>query len=448
MKYSIFLFFAVLMAVVIGCGGSSSSLTTGSTTGFGTVSGVVFDQSGGVVANASVYTTMGGSKFSTTNVTGAYSLSNVAGADIAIQAEAFRGTTRYYGTNLASVFSGEQSKNVNIALFPSNSLGHIVGTVRDSAGSFLKGVRVFARQNTAGTVLSSSVGISDATGSYFIDGIGAGIDYAVQANAKSYGSDSTIVNVRNGETKIVNIVLPVGATVTPDAPTNFMAQAWTSPKNATRSANGSGVITALKNALGVKQHRVSKVSRVSAGTNAIEVDLFWDPVIASSTLGYGIYRAPGVVGAGSLVNVDFSRDPLGEFFADQDPNLVADTTYSYGVTTVSTSFDVGAGGESSMSSVVTVDPLQALLINSAVVTVPDVHFSWTAVTGVTGYKVVVFPEYPTVLTTSVYVSPSVSGTSFDYTGAELVRGTRYYFAIVGTSSTGDKTASVVASFAR
>ena len=101
-----------------------------------------------------------------------------------------------------------------------------------------------------------------------------------------------------------------------------------------------------------------------------------------------------------------------------------------------------------MSSTVTVQPLGQIHINNAVASAPKVAFSWSAVTGADHYKIVVWDEYPTVSSTSVYVSPDITGTSYDYAGAELVRGHAYYYSVVGFSSTDDRTASVLGAFNR
>lgn len=432
--------------LVVGCGGSSND--TGSTTGYGSVSGVVFDQTGGVVSSARVWTNNGSGRSTSANLTGAYQLSSVIGTQVLIEAEAYRGGQRYYGQNVTTVTSNEASKNVNIAIYPSNALGRIEGTVRDTSGRLLQGIRVFARQNAVDTVLSSSVAVSDSNGRYSISGLAANLDYAVQANGLNYSSDSTVVNLGVNESRTLNLNVPnyTGSTVNLPAPTNLTAVAWTSPRIETRNPNRPATLAAIKAALGYKKPKVT-LNRDTALGNPIEVDLSWFGVINSSTLGYGVYRSTN---GGNFFNVDFYRDPLGEFFADQDASLVPNTDYTYGVTTISTSYTGGTGtnnGESGLSNTVGVRPLGDVLINSATAGA-NVNFSWNSTVGASSYQVVIFAEAPTVGSTPVLTSASVTTTSFSYSASGLTPGARYYFAVIASNSLGDKSVSSLGSFVR
>ena len=444
---NLWIWLVVAAVVVVGCGGSSTN-TNGGTTGTGAVSGVVFDQTGGVVSSAHVWTDQGGGRTTNANMTGAYLLSSVIGTDVTIQAESYRGGLRYYGQNVTTVTSNESSKNVNIALYPTNALATVEGDVRDSSGHLLQGVKVFARQNAANTVLSSAVAVSDASGHYRLNSLVANIDYAIQANGLNYTSDSTVVNLRVNEDRTLNLNVPnySGPIVTLPAPTGLMATAWTSPAVETRNPNRSNTLAAIKAALGYRAPKKSLARNTALG-NPIEVDLLWNPVINSSTLGYGIYRAAG---SGPYVNTDFYRDPLGEFFADQDTALTPGNSYTYTLTTLSTSFTGGSGlinGESGFSTSATVSPLGDVLLNSPVIG-GNVQFSWGSTLGAATYSVVIYGEQPTIGSSPTYISPSVSTTTLNYSGSDLITGGRYYYVVVASSTTGDKSVSSLGTFVR
>lgn len=434
---TLWIWLVIAAGIIVGCGGSS---TTGSSTGSGAVAGVVFDQTGGVVANARVWTNQGGGRTTTSNVTGSYVLTNVIGTDVVIQAEVYKGTQRYFGQNITTVYSGERSKNVNVAVYPGNALASIHGEVRDSTGLLLQGVRIFARQNTTGTVLTSAVAVSDSNGQYAINGLGAGIDYAIQANALGYGSDTGIVNLAVNENRTFNVIVPNGGSVTPATPTGFSAVAWTSPKNSTRSTLRASQLAGIKAALGYK--KPSKTRDTGLG-NAIEVDLYWNPVISTSTLGYGVYRATN---GGAMSNIDYFRDPIGEFYADQDSALIPGATYAYAISTLSTSWSASSG-ESLRTSAVNVNPLGDLIASLPSVGT-NVNFSWSPAIGATQYEVVIYSAQPAIGVSPVFIGPWGSATNYVYSGSDLIPGALYYFAVIGQNANGDKTVSDVLSFVR
>ena len=182
---------------------------------------------------------------------------------------------------------------------------------------------------------------------------------------------------------------------------------------------------------------------VSGGSNAIEVDVMWSPITDSSLLGFGIYR--GANGR-PLSNVDFLRDPLSEVYEDMDGGLASGTSYTYAVTTVSTSASNGQG-ESNLSASATVTPLGPLALNGVAASTHPT-FSWSPANGAVKYSVLLFDQYPDIGVLDIFdtLQSPTQGTSYHYTGNLLSSGITYYYVVIGYSSTGDQSVSQVGQF--
>ncbi len=430
---------AILALVVIGCGGNGDP-GSGGTTGRGQVFGALFNKDGASVANARVWTTTIVSRETTSNSTGAYLLQDVAGSDIIVQAEVYRGGQRYYGQNLATISAGQRQSGINITMFQDNQLGQIRGVVMDTSGNLLRGVRIFAKP-TAATFGTSTVAVSDARGNYVMNGLGAGINYQLQANGLGYNSATTVVSLGAGETRGLDITVPTGVIYPIAAPTNISAQAWTMPKNLTRDKQTSDAYRAIKQYLNPKATRIkASTSRETPFGNLVEVDVYWDAKLETHKLGFGIYRSTN---GGSFTDVAFLRDPLADFMVYSGPDLTSNVNYTFGVTAIDTLFD-GVDGESAMSDTVTVNPLDDLR-SVSVSGGANPTFNWTAAGGAATYQVFVYSELPTIGVTPLATSPAVTGTTWTMAGG-VTSGRTYWYVVIGSNTFGDKTVSQISTF--
>lgn len=403
--------------VLVGCGG-------GGTTSYpGEVSGVVFDVDGYVVRGARVYFD-GASSTAYSTTAGTYSLRNVPPKDTIIRAEVYKSGVRYYGQNLASVVENERAKNVNLTLVPDSQLATFRGSVRDSLGARLKGVRVFLRPAQPGTVLSSSYGITDSNGNVNVGGLMAGISYTVQVNGLGYNSSFDAVTLSVGNNAVRNYNLPDGVITNVPAPNLNGVTAYTSPP-AVRSDGRLGLaLESIKQRL--QPQRANLRTRTTVRGNPIEVDLFWDEISNTALLGYGVYRGRS---GSALRNVAFLRDPQAEFFADTDDSVIEDVTYSYAMTSLDTLYD-GSEGESGLSTPFTVTPLGDLLLgNVTASTQPTIR--WNALAGAQSYGVYLFSQYPGIGVPELSLESGITGTSYTYSGEPLTRGRTYYYVVYG-----------------
>ncbi len=431
---------ALVVLVVIGCGGSGTP-GDGSTNGRGDVFGVLFDRNGSVVANARVWTNTVITRESTSNPTGTYVLEGVSGSNIIVQAEVFRNGIRYYGQNLATVTANQRESGINITLFNDRELGQLRGSITDASGNLIRGARVFAKITGGASSGTSTVALSGENGQYVLTGLGSGLTYQIQANALNYNSNTTTVSLGAGEIRNLDLQLPNAVTRPLVTPANLTAQSWTVPKNLTRSSPMFASIMAVKNYINPKTSQLKKtITRETPNGNLIEVDLFWDSMVLTHNLGFGIYRATG---AGSLQDVGFLRDPLGSFFADGDARLTPGVDYTYGVTMLDTQFD-GVTGESAMSNTVTINPLGDLTsVSISAGTRP--RFTWSPANGATSYQVLIYDEQPSTGVVPIITSPASAATSFDL-ASSLSSGRNYWAIVIGSNTFGDKSVSQLFAF--
>ena len=429
--------------VLAGCGGGGDNSNS---FGHADVTGVVYDQNGGIVRDAQVFYNdlgAGSARQTVTNSNGAYVLKGVPALDDLIQCQLTSNGVQYFGQNLARLYDGQRTMTVNIGLYPESKLASIHGTVSDNHGNLLIGAKIFAIPDN-GTTLSSSYGITDNRGNYFVGGLLSGIKYDIQVNGLGYSSALDTETLNAGQDKPVNYTLTAASITTLAPPSNVRAIAYTTPAQATtqiKYRNAFSAIRSITNPGKVFHPTMKKF--VSGGSNAIEVDVMWSPITDSSLLGFGIYR--GANGR-PLSNVDFLRDPLSEVYEDMDGGLTSGTSYTYAVTTVSTSASNGQG-ESNLSASATVTPLGPLALNGVAASTHPT-FSWSPANGAVKYSVLLFDQYPDIGVLDIFdtLQSPTQGTSYQYNGNLLSRGITYYYVVIGYSSTGDQSVSQVGQF--
>ena len=420
-----------------GCGGGG-----GDSDSFGEIAGNVLDAEGNPVRDARVYLDGGETR---TNSFGSYLVNRAKDGDLTVRAEVRQGNTRYFGQNVATVFEGERTKNLNITVYPDNQLATLRGATYDRQGYRLSGVRVFARQ-TGGNVLSSAQTVSDRDGNYRIEGLRADVDYELLSNAPGYGDDSDTFRLNRGETRDLAITLgnPTGTAFA--APANLVATAYTSPREATRDRNQANALETIKRLIDPKRatRHVAKVkSRDTTLGNPVEVEMVWDRPTGDSLLGFGIYRGTG----GQLSNVDFVRDPLAEIYVDADRALVVGQAYDFGITALNTEYPDTEESESVLSNVERVTPLGDLEAGPVTGTKPT--FTWTAARGATKYSIFIFDTYPHIGVPTVFDTNATptTATSYAYGGPKLASGRTYYYILLGTNGDGSaRTLSRVETF--
>jgi hypothetical protein len=417
--YALLALFAVCL---LGCSGNGDNAT-----GQGEVMGIIFDEEGFPVRDAHVYwdAPNNADRNAQSNSNGVYILTEVPEGDQNIRVEVTRNGTRFYGQNIARVINGERVMNHNIAVYRDDALGAIEGFVTDRQGNRLEGVRVFVKQQATNTVLTSAYGITDGDGHYVVGGLRGNLGYDVQVNALDYNSDFDSFTLTPGETRTMSFTVPLAEQITLNPPGNVVATAWTSP--AVRSAGWSNTLEAMK-ALIKPGYKPKSTTRTTSGGNVVEVDVTWDAIIDPALLGYGIYRSDN---GGQLRDLYFLRDPLAELFADMDDALREDRTYTYRVTSISTS-----QYESDYSAAVSAVPLGDLVLRNTTGGSRPI-FRWDPAIGANEYVVYVFQQYPTIGVSDIWNNENTptSSTSYEYTGGSLAAG-RYFYIVVGIGDSG------------
>jgi hypothetical protein len=416
--------------VVSGCGGSSETTTPGE------VSGVIFDQEGFVVRGARVYFDGSGGRDTQSTTTGTYTLTQVPARDLLVRAEIDRNGVRYYGQNLATVLSGERSKNVNIAVYPESQLATLRGDIRDREGRSLRGVRVFLRplggseNPDDAPLLTSAVGISNSDGRYSIGGLLGGLTYEVQVNGLGYNSSFDSVTLNAGESRELDFNVPDGDIINVPAPELVGLVSFSSPEATRSSARMGNAIEAMKQRL--RPWPLPTATRTTVRGNPIEIDLFWNRIDNTALLGFGIYR--GVTGQ-TLRNTSFLRDPQAVFFADTDDSVIENVSYTYAVTSLDTLYD-GNFGESEASNALSIAPLGDLILGS-VTSGTNPTFRWNEVANATSYGLYIFSEYPDIGVSELDFVSGITGASYVYDRANLTRGRTYYFIVYAEREQGE-----------
>lgn len=418
------------LLALAGCGGS------GGVTERGEVSGVIFDADGTVVRDARVYYDSG--RETRSNVGGVYVLNDMPAKDLVVKAEIVKNGVTFRGQNVARVSNGERTKDVNIALYRSDQIATVEGTIRDRQGRLLSGMRVFMRP-ADDSILTSSTAITNNDGYFRIGGLGANISYRVQANGLGYNSDFDTISLNPGETRYVEFTAPdqPGDGVYP--PENLSAYAYTTPASVRGSSLQSNAMEAMKQILNPK--RTSKPgTRLTSNGNRVEVDLFWDRPSTSdeltALLGYAIYRGTN---SSNLTNTDFLRDPQARFFSDLDDSLIEQVNYTYAMTALDTLYD-GSEGESGRSNTATVRPLGDMRLGN-VNNSSRPTFTWSNAPGAASYVVYIFDNYPSIYETERYLSAPITGNTFNYNDVPLGSGRTFYYVIVAMNTSNFNTAT-------
>lgn len=419
----------VLGGMLAGCGGGGGAV-------LGQVAGVISDVNGGVVRGARVWI---GARSTVSNSSGAYVLDRVGEGEQTVRAEIVQDGIRYVGQNVTTIYANERSRSVNVVVVNESQRGSVRGHVYDRQGRGLVNARIFA----FGNALSSAVAITDATGYYSLDGLQAGLDYEVAGSARGYDSDSLIVNLAANQQLTVNFTLNDGTNPALGAPQNLEAVIWTSPFEMTRGTTSREAVEAVKRLFDPRHPRAVQ-TRDSNGGSPIETDLYWDPVVSDSLLGYGIYR--GTSAFGSVAAIDFLRDPLTAFFADSDDRLQEGIAYYYEITALGTLYPNAPGSESAPSNRYGVTPLGDLRLLSVGA---GPRFQWQPANRATSYIVYLFDRYPGLDVDPIWSNENTrtTNTFADYTGPSLQFGRRYYYVVLGLANNDDsRTISEIGDF--
>lgn|GEM_PF-698200 len=439
---------AIAIFAICGCGGGGN----GNNVTQGALSGIVFDINGNPVRGATVSTHDKFGASTTSNSNGSYILNTVQGQDGTVYATLTAGGVTYLGQNFFQVFQGSQTKSVNITVAPQNTLATMSGTVFDRQGNTITGAQVFA---VSANGYSSATTLTDNNGNYTLPDLMPGITYTVQGTGQGYSSDQTTENFSNSQNLNVNFTLSDATGAQINAPTGVVATAYTSPAEPTRSKDYASAIENMKRitnpayAKAVKSGHVgTSQTRTTPNGNLTEIDVVWTPASDPELLGWGIYNTVGTGNPNNLV--DYYQDPLADLYADLEPSLQVGQTYTYGVTSINTSFGQSGGNESVLSNTSTCTVVGDLILLPTDPTTPT--FNWNAASGCTQYVVYLFDQYPSIGVTSIFDNSAnpTTGTSLTYNSAGgLVSGSTYYFIVVGSDAAGDgKSFSPVGSFVK
>lgn len=429
--WPLYVLFALTLLSILACGGGGGAGSNAP----GQVSGVVFDANGNVVRGARVFV-QGKETFS--NSSGAYVLTGLDDGDFIIRAEIFKNALNFNGQNLAQIFPGERSKNVNIIVVRDTQQARIHGTVLDNFGNVVAGARIFA----IGNGFTSNIAQSGPDGTYSLGGLVAGVSYQLLCNGRLYNADNNSVTLAAGDDVVRNFILPSGTNPTLAVPTNLDGIAWTSPLEVTRSTDMASAVQNLKRLIEPRYGQQIATTRSTVGGNPIEVDLYWDPYSSGALLGWGLYR--GTSPSGLLSAIEFVRDPNAIFFADSDSTLLEQRTYYYELTALNTQYPDTAQSESGPSNRISVRTMGDL--NLLAPTFSPLTFRWSALAESEDYTVFVFNEYPGIGVDPVW-SNATTGTSMVYGGPALSTGTRYYYVVVATANSArSRSISIVGDF--
>ncbi len=432
----------VAVLIIIGCGGGGTGSSNGN--GIGVVSGIVTDTNGDVVRAAKVYA--GGDKahFTLSNSSGAFVLTGVKEGDQTMMAEITKNGILYYGENVIKVFGNEQSKSSNVTVGRHDQLARLTGVVTDRFGNNIAGARVFANSSSLG----SMVAITNDDGKFFLNALHPGVQYTIYASGLGFDSDQDIFTPTVSERRSQDYILSNGRNVAFPAPQNLSATAWTSPYESSRSPLNGRAYEAIKQMIDHKRRARMSASKRPLNANGgspIEVDLYWDTMPNQSLLGFGIYRGRDATGPTS--SVEFLRDPLAGFFADQDASLRQGLAYFYEITALNVLYPDTNDSESNFSNRFGVKPLGDFGAVTAVGR--PTRFSWNAVSGAEKYTVYLFDRYPDLGETAFWpvtdpeiASATTTNTSLTYAGPALGPGTYFYIVLAFDTRNGNDAKSI------
>lgn len=423
---------ALAWFVVIGCGGTTAQTSS--------INGIVTDLQGKPVRGATV---TGCGVTTTTNSIGVYNLDAVCVGEATVFATLTQDGVSYKGTNSGLTFDNEVTKNVNIEMGRVDQFSTVKGTVYDPSGNPVGFARVFC---TSKDGLSSVFTTASSTGVYSFGELINGVTYTIRPSIQDFNNDQVDVTLGAKQTQTVDLFLHDALNPALQPPTGLTATAWTSPYVANRSAghNQADAMESIKRLM--EPARASKhVVRSSAtarGSSFIEVDLSFTGVQSVSLYGYGVYRQSSPTAA-PFVNL--LRDPGANYYVDLDASLQVGATYTYWLTSLTTSDPNARGSESAYSSTSSATPLGS--IDSAFASGNPAQITWSAVTGAANYTVFVYNEYPGIGVSPVWDNSANPATGTTVTVTPSLAPGTYYFVVVGQTADGSaKTISDIKSF--
>jgi hypothetical protein len=337
----------------------------------------------------------------------------------------------FVAQNVVDVRPNEVSRSVVLTMVPATMIATLQGSVRDSDGNRLRNARIFGNSTGFGSTFT----LTDENGNYRLEWLPPNQELFVQATGPGYVGDIRTVTLAPGETRTVDFTVTAADTGGLPAPQNFFAIAVTSPRtprNQVSPAVVDKILEKLRPETAGKRGRTRVESRSS--NSFISVENFWQSVADPSLLGYGVYR--GLANQGQMNPLQFLNDPLAGFFADLDDSLQIGTTYRYHVTALSTSYPQGPNSESSPSNSALVRPIGEL--RALDVSYNPLTFRWQSGSGAVGFFVFLYDRFPGPNASPIWVNDNPAiGTSLEYTGGPLLSGFRYFYIIVGGTSTMD-----------
>lgn len=410
-------------------------------TKFGTISGTVTDIDGNSVIGAEVYAEVNGSRRITRTVqNGTFYLNEAPQGFTPIYARIQLDGRWYTGRQIAQVFEGEQSQNINLMIAPLDQQGMLEGYVSDFNRRAIEGARVFA-----GGALSAAMAVTDKNGFYRIEGLPSGYDYPVVASKPGFVNVTQNARITRGSAIPLSFTLNLSINESVNPPANLSATAWTFPRNATRSQSRQAY-EAIQQWL--EPHRKPQAKTRATGNSFIEIDLHWDYEAQRSLLGYGIYRGRNVTELRTNA-IAFLRDPLADFYADFDEKLQANVNYLYEMVALNTDYlDDLPGSASARSERASAMPFQEITLNA-----PTLHetvghpftIAWSAVSGANYYQVAIYDRFPDYLIDPIYPADldnpgasrvSAPQTSLVYSGPRLASGRTHYVVVIAANNSG------------
>jgi len=461
-------------------GGTTGTGSTGTgTTGTGTspvlqnadVTGKVTDAQGNGVPGATLIPDSGGSAVISLGQ-GGYRLNGLTGNTVhRITASVQNGGTQYTGSTQVLTQGGFLISNANILVSPTGRQATVSGTVRNTAGTPLAGVRVFLTvpNGSASQVgqFSSLVAFSDGNGVYTIPNIpsdkptgGGGISIAASTPGQQ-NQTFALATLQPGGSYNQDFALNASTGVAVGAPVIAYVTTATEPTDSqsgraiqAHSIGGgaASVYDQLRRRLSPSYARTAdrtaatgrRLTAHAIGDYAIETDLAFDnPAQAGSVVGDSVYRTTGTTlpiltppNQTQSNAYDFLQDPLANYYTDvtfstNQSTTVAGTQYNFAVSATNTD-----GTESALSSVLSITPLGPLTLSAPTpgqTFVGSATVAWTPTTGAVRYVVFLYNQYPTIGLSPTLVSATLPTGSSTYTTPILTGGQDYYAVVVGAS---------------
>ena len=354
--------------------------------------------------------------------------------------------------------------NANILVSPANTQATVSGTVHDTSGNPLSGVRVFLALPSGSAQApgnySSLIAFTDSNGAYTITNIpsappsGGALTIAASTTGK-LNSTATLATLQAGGVYNQNFTLSASAGAAVSAPTFLSVTTATEPTDSQSgraiqahvAGTPASVYDQIRRRLSPAYARTAdrtaatgkRLVAHAVGDYAIETNLAFDnPTQAGSVIGDSIYRTTGsTLPTESQIDAyDFLQDPLANYYTDVTFSTNTSTTaagaqYSFALSATNTDTT-----ESALSSILSITTLGPLTLTTPVVGqlyIGSATISWGPATGATKYYVDVYDQYPTVGSSpSVTAGPLAAGTT-SYIVTGLATGQDYYVVVTGAA---------------